>query len=84
MKCSKEPLFVLTVSEDYLLSTRSRDSTVGITTDYDLDSQGVGLRVPVGSRIFSPPRCSGRFWGHPASNAMGIGDYFLGGKAAGT
>jgi hypothetical protein len=31
----------------------SRDSVVGIATGYGLDDRGVGVRVPVGSRIFS-------------------------------
>jgi hypothetical protein len=31
----------------------SRDSPVGIATGYGLDDRGVGVRVPVGSRIFS-------------------------------
>jgi hypothetical protein len=30
----------------------SRDSAVGIATGYGLDDRGVGVRVPVGSRIF--------------------------------
>jgi hypothetical protein len=30
----------------------SRDSTVSITTGYGLDDRGVGVRVPIGSRIF--------------------------------
>jgi hypothetical protein len=29
------------------------DSAVGIATDYGLDKRGVGVRVPIGSRIFS-------------------------------
>jgi hypothetical protein len=33
--------------------TRSRDSSVGIATCYGLDDRGVGVRVPVRSRIFS-------------------------------
>jgi hypothetical protein len=33
----------------------SRDSVVGIATSYGLDDRGVGVRVPVGSRIFSFP-----------------------------
>jgi hypothetical protein len=33
-----------------------RDSAVGIATGYGLDDRGVGVRVPVGSRIFSSPR----------------------------
>jgi hypothetical protein len=35
----------------YLL--RSRDSAVGIATGYGLDGRWVGVRVPVGSRIFT-------------------------------
>jgi hypothetical protein len=34
---------------------RSRDSVVGIATSYGLDDRGVGVRVLVGSRIFSSP-----------------------------
>jgi hypothetical protein len=30
-------------------------SVVGIATSYGLDDQGVGVRVPVGSRMFSSP-----------------------------
>jgi hypothetical protein len=42
---SFEPRLVLT----------GRDSTVGIATGYGMDDRGVGIRVPVGSRIFSSP-----------------------------
>jgi hypothetical protein len=37
------------------LDAGSRDSVVGIATAYGLDGRGVGVRVPVGSRIFSSP-----------------------------
>jgi hypothetical protein len=30
----------------------SRDSVVGIATSYGLDDRGVGVRIPVGRRIF--------------------------------
>jgi hypothetical protein len=43
-----------------------RDSTVGIATGYGLDDGGVGVRVPVGSRIFYSPRRPDRFWGPPS------------------
>jgi hypothetical protein len=33
----------------------SQDSVVSIATGYGLDDQGVGVQVPVGSRIFSSP-----------------------------
>jgi hypothetical protein len=35
---------------------RSRNSVVGIATGYGLDDRGVGVRVPVRSRIFSSPQ----------------------------
>jgi hypothetical protein len=35
---------------------RSQDSIVGIATGYALDDRGVGVRVPVGSRIFFSPQ----------------------------
>jgi hypothetical protein len=37
----------------YLFDIGSRDSVVGIATGYGLEDRGVGVRVPVGSRIFS-------------------------------
>jgi hypothetical protein len=37
-------------------SEDSRDSSVGIATGYGLDDRGVGVRVPVGSTIFSSPQ----------------------------
>jgi hypothetical protein len=45
------------------LRERSRDSSVGIATGYGLDNGGVGVRVPVGPRIFSSPRRPDGFWG---------------------
>jgi hypothetical protein len=41
------------------------DSVVGIATGYGLDDRGVGVRLLVGSRIFSSPRRPGRLWGPP-------------------
>jgi hypothetical protein len=43
----------------------SRDSLVVTATGYGLDGRGVGVRVPVGSRIFSSPRRPDRLWGPP-------------------
>jgi hypothetical protein len=45
--------------------SESRDSAVGIATSYGLDERGVGVRVPVGARIFSSPRRPDRLWGPP-------------------
>jgi hypothetical protein len=38
----------------------------GIATGYGLDDRGVGVRVPVGSRIFTSPRRPDRLWGPPS------------------
>jgi hypothetical protein len=56
--------------------------SVGIATGYGLDDGGVGVRVPVGSRIFSSPRRTDRSGAHPASYPVGTGGSFPGGKAA--
>jgi hypothetical protein len=63
-------------------SGASWDSAVGIATGYGLDHREVRVRVPVGPRIFSSPRCPDRLWG-PPTYPMGNGDSFPGGKAAG-
>jgi hypothetical protein len=39
------------------------DGAVFIATGYGLDDRGVGVRVPVRSRIFSSPRRRDRLWG---------------------
>jgi hypothetical protein len=44
---------------------RGRDSSVGIATGYRLDDRGVGVQVPVVSRIFSCPHRPDRLWGTP-------------------
>jgi hypothetical protein len=47
------------------ISSQSRDSGVGIARGYGLDDREVGVRAPVGSRIFSSPRRPDRLWGSP-------------------
>jgi hypothetical protein len=42
-----------------------RERGAGIATSYRLDDRGVGVRVPVGSRLSSSPDRSGRLWGPP-------------------
>jgi hypothetical protein len=42
---------------------RSRESVVGIAIGYGLDDRGIGVRVPVGSRIFCSPRRPDRLRG---------------------
>jgi cell division protein FtsX len=43
----------------------NRDSVVGTATGYWLEDREVGVRVPVGSRIFSSPSRPDRLWGLP-------------------
>jgi hypothetical protein len=62
---------------------RSRDSVIGIATGYGLDDRGVGIRVPVGSRIFSSPRCPDRLRSSPSLLSKEYQGSFPGGKAAG-
>jgi hypothetical protein len=61
----------------------SRDSVVGIATGYGLDEQGVGVGVPVGSRIFSSSRCPDPLWGSPSPLSNGYRGRFPRDKAAG-
>jgi hypothetical protein len=60
-------LFVHNSFNDAMTTTeRSRDSAIGIGTGYGLDDREVEVQVPVGSRIFSSPRCPDRLWGPPS------------------
>jgi hypothetical protein len=51
--------FLLWVS----LATRLSRVAVSIGTDCRLNDLGIGVRVPVGSRIFTSPYCPDRLWG---------------------
>jgi hypothetical protein len=59
----KEWLIFIYLSEVLHGAHRSRDSVVDIATGYGLDDRGVGVRIPVGTRVFSSPRSPDRFWG---------------------
>jgi hypothetical protein len=48
---------------------------VGIATGYGLEDGGFGVRVPVGSRIFSSQRHPDRFWG-PSGVTVGYKGLF--------
>jgi hypothetical protein len=58
----------------------NQDSVVGIATGYGLDDWGVGVRVPVGSRIFFSHVVRTVSGAHEASYPMGNGDSFPGVK----
>jgi hypothetical protein len=49
-----------------VVKQRSRDSVVCIATLYGLDGRGIGVRVPVGSRILSCPLRPDQLWGPPS------------------
>jgi hypothetical protein len=54
------------------INTRSRDSSVSITTGFGLDDRGVGVRVNIGSRIFSSPSRPDRLWSSLSSGYRGL------------
>jgi hypothetical protein len=58
-------LYFIIISVEIIVKF-SRDNSVGIATSYGLDDQNVGVRVPVGVRIFISPRCPDRLWGPPS------------------
>jgi hypothetical protein len=65
------------------VTIEGRDSAVGIATGYGLDDGGVGVRVPVGSRIFPSPRRPYRLWGPPILLSNGYRGFIPRGKAVG-
>jgi hypothetical protein len=60
----------------FLTPTSVVYSVVGIVTGYGQDNQGVTVRVPVESRIFSSPWPSDRFWCPPNLLSNGYGGLF--------
>jgi hypothetical protein len=63
-------------------SYRSRDSAVGIMTDHRLDDRSVGVRVPVGSRIFPSPRRPDRLCPAPSLLSNGYWRNFPSGQSS--
>jgi hypothetical protein len=55
-------------NEILLIRYRTRDSSVGIATRYELNGPGIESQWARGTRPDRP-------WGNPASNAMGIGSF---------
>jgi hypothetical protein len=71
-------------SFDYIPeNVESRSSSVGIATGYGLDSRGVGVREPVGSRIFTSSYLPDWIWGAPSLLSKGNRGTFLGDKVTG-
>jgi hypothetical protein len=51
-------------------------SIVGIASGYGLNDRGVGVRIPVGSRIFSSSSRTDRLWGPPNLLSNGYRELF--------
>jgi hypothetical protein len=62
----------------------SLDNVVGIATAYGLDDRGVGVRVPVGPKIFTSPCRRDRLWDTPSLLSNGYWWLFPRGKVTGT
>jgi hypothetical protein len=66
-------VFFTTINHPIHQHNRSWDSSVGIVTGYGLDDQGVGVQIPVGSRIFTSPIVQTSSGVHPTSYTMATG-----------
>jgi hypothetical protein len=71
--------FSYTLYISYVLYPGSRDSLVGIATGYGLEDRGVGIRVPVVSRISLLHVVQTDSGAYPSSYSMGNGGSFPGG-----
>jgi hypothetical protein len=78
-----EPVTELLIAEFYPASSYflSRGSTEGVATGHGLVDRGVGVQVPGGTRFFSPPHRSDRFWGPPSLLPSGYRGTLLWGKS---
>jgi hypothetical protein len=53
------------VYNKYNQHSEEKGNAVSKATGYGLDDRGVGVRVPVGTRIFRSPRRPDLLWGPP-------------------
>jgi hypothetical protein len=82
-QCKMDLCELMFFSDVYCTRLESRDSSVGIATVYGLDDRGVGVRVPVGSRISLLHVVQTGSGAHPASYPMGTGGFSSGVKLPG-
>jgi hypothetical protein len=74
---NSHPANCSTLINHCVIDARSRGSVFRIATGYGLDDRGVGVRVPLGSRIFSSPRRPERLWVPPNLLSNGYRGPFL-------
>jgi hypothetical protein len=65
-------LYFFSISTTYVIKFSIYLSVVGTATGYGLDDRGIGVRVPVGSRIFFSPSRPDRLWGPPNLLSPGV------------
>jgi hypothetical protein len=71
------------IHKDFNDPVKSLEGSVGRATGYGLGSRVIGVRVPVGARVFSSPIVRTGSGAYPASYPMGFGGSFTRGKAVG-
>jgi hypothetical protein len=64
--CKNHKQFQLFSLRKYHYLLWSRDRSIGIGSDYGLNDEWVGVRVPVQTRLFSSPQLPDLHWGPPS------------------
>jgi hypothetical protein len=77
MNTGEKIVFIFLNLEKFSSPLGTRDRVVGMATNYGLEDRGVGVRVPVRSRIFSSPDRPDRILGPSNLLSKGYRGLFL-------